>query len=105
MDECIDSLRDTAIFSTLDTNWGYWQAPNADEDKDRTTFTGHASTYQFNRIPFGFMSAPATFQRCSDINLNRFIWKTCINSIDNIFIFSTTVSLILMTPRKISTHY
>ena len=32
MDDCIDSLGDASIFSTLDCNSGYWQIPVASED-------------------------------------------------------------------------
>ena len=32
MDECIDSLGDARVFSTLDFNAGYWQIPVAEEE-------------------------------------------------------------------------
>jgi len=42
MDECIDSLGDARMFSTLDCNEGYWQIPAAEEDKHLTAFTCHS---------------------------------------------------------------
>ena len=44
MDECIDSLGDAVIFSTLDCNAGYWQIRLAHGDRDKTTFVCHAGT-------------------------------------------------------------
>jgi hypothetical protein len=41
MDECIDSLGDARIFSTLDCNSGYWQIPVKPADRAKTTFTSH----------------------------------------------------------------
>ena len=41
MDDCIDSLGDAVVFTTLDCNSGYWQVPVAQEDQDKTTFTTH----------------------------------------------------------------
>ena len=41
MDDCIDSLEDAVVFTTLDCNSGYWQIPVAPEDRDKTTFTTH----------------------------------------------------------------
>ena len=39
MDDCLDSLGDAEIFTTLDCNAGYWQVPVAPEDRDKTTLT------------------------------------------------------------------
>ena len=39
IDDCLDSLGDAEIFTTLDCNTGYWQVPVAPEDRDKTTFT------------------------------------------------------------------
>ena len=42
MDECIDSLGNARVFSTLECNAGYWQIPVAEEDKQLTAFTCHS---------------------------------------------------------------
>ena len=90
MDECIDSLGSANIFSTLDCNSGYWQLPIAERDQDKTTFTCHAGSYKFIRMPFGLRNAPATFQRAMDIILSRVRWKHCIVYLDDIIVFSDT---------------
>jgi len=61
MDECIDSLGDARVFSTLDCNAGYWQIPVAEEDKHLTAFTCHSGAWQCVRLSFGLYNAPATF--------------------------------------------
>ena len=70
MDECIDSLGDARIFSTLDCNCGYWQIPMKPDARDKTTFTCHEGTYRSTRMPFGLRNATATFQRTVDIVLS-----------------------------------
>jgi Reverse transcriptase (RNA-dependent DNA polymerase) len=70
MDECIDSLGDVSIFSTLDCNAGYWQIPVAKEDTPKTTFTSHEGIFWLLRMPCGLRNAPATFQRFVDITLS-----------------------------------
>ena len=88
MDECIDSLGSATVFSTLDCNSGYWQLPVAKEDQDKTTFTCHAGSYKFLRLPFGLRNAPATFQRAMDIILSKVRWKYVLVYLDDIIVFS-----------------
>ena len=57
IDECIDSLGDANIFTTLDCNSGYWQIPVRPEDREKTTFTSHEGLYRFLRMPFGLRNA------------------------------------------------
>ena len=89
MDDCIDSLGDAKIFTTLDCNSGYWQIPVAEEDKDKTTFTSHMGTYRFTRLPFGLKNAPATFQRALDMILSGVRWQSCLIYLDDVIVFSS----------------
>jgi Reverse transcriptase (RNA-dependent DNA polymerase) len=90
MDECIDSLGDAVVFTTLDCNSGYWQIPVHPEDLDKTTFTSHYGIYRFLRLPFGLRNAPATFQRAIDIILSGVKWKTCLVYLDDVIVFSSS---------------
>jgi hypothetical protein len=78
MDECIDSLVEAAIFTTLDCNSGYWQIPVDPADRDKTTFTSHYGICRFIRLPFGLRNATGTFQQAVDIILSGVKWKTCL---------------------------
>ena len=91
MDECIDSLGEARIFSTLDANSGYWQIELADEDREKTAFTSHSGVFQYKRMPFGLKNAPSTFQRTIDIVLATAKWKHAIVYLDDIVIFSRNV--------------
>ena len=88
MEDCIDSLGEARVFSTLDALWGYWQVPIAEEDRDKTTFTTHLGTYRYIRMPFGLRNAPATFQRALDIILSGVRWRTCLVYLDDVVVFS-----------------
>jgi hypothetical protein len=61
IDDLLNCLGEAQIFSTLDANAGYWQVKVAKKDWDQTSFTCHAGTYQFKRMPFGLVNAPSTF--------------------------------------------
>ena len=90
MDECIDSLGDAEIFTSLDANSGYWQIEMDAATKDRSAFVSHHGMYQFVRMPFGLRNAPATFQRAIDFILADAKWQFAIVYIDDIIIFSRT---------------
>ena len=88
MDECLDSLGESSVFTTLDCNSVYWQIPVTEEDRPKTAFMCHAGTYKFNRMSFGLMNAHATFQRMLDILFPCYSLKSCLIYLDDIFIFS-----------------
>ena len=88
IDDCLDSLGDSHIFTTLDCNAGYWQLPVAPEDRDKTTFTSYLGTYRYVRMPFGLWNAPATFQRGLDIILSGVRWQTCLIYLDDVIVCS-----------------
>ena len=71
MEECVNSLRDATVFTTLDCNNGYWQVEISEEDRDKMTFGSHCGLYSFLRMPLGLKNAPATFPRAVDIILSR----------------------------------
>jgi len=87
-DDCLDSLGDAQLFSTLDCNAGYWQILLAEEDMPQTAFTFHCGTYQCTRVPFGLCNAPAIFQRAIDVILSGVKWQNVLVYLDDLIIFS-----------------
>jgi len=83
-DECIDSLGEATIFSTLDCNAGYWQVAIAPEDREKTAFVCHEGAYQYKRMLFGLTNAPATFQRALDIIFSGVKRQSCLIYLDDV---------------------
>ena len=75
MDECIDTLGDATIFTTLNAYSGYWQMNVAKEDRDNTAFVFHAGLYQCIRMPFGLTNAPETFELGFAMIDTKYKWK------------------------------
>ena len=63
--EIQDRLTNATVFSTLDLHSGYWQLPVVEEDQLKTAFCPgpRMGLYQFCRMPFGLLGAPASFQQ------------------------------------------
>ena len=88
IDEMLDKLSDSTIFTTLDLQSGYWQIEVQEEDKSKTAFSTGNGLWEFNVMPFGLTGAPATFQRC----MNYILMDSthAMVYIDDIIIFSKT---------------
>lgn len=63
VEENLAKLAGATVFSKLDANAGYWQAPLAPESRELTTFITPVGRFQFKRLPFGIATAPEFFQR------------------------------------------
>ena len=63
MEELIESLAGTKYITKLDLTKGYFQIPLSEETKVKSACITPHGLYQFNVMPFGMKSAPATFQR------------------------------------------
>lgn len=61
MEYCIESLGNSIVFSTLDANCGYWYIPIAAEDRQKTRFTTHMGTYQYQTMTLVLLNELETF--------------------------------------------
>uniref|UniRef100_A0A1Y1K1B2 Reverse transcriptase domain-containing protein n=3 Tax=Photinus pyralis TaxID=7054 RepID=A0A1Y1K1B2_PHOPY len=82
-------LREARYISTLDLKNGYWQVPLSEESKPVTAFTVPGrGLFQFQVLPFGLHSAPATFQRLLDEILGPEMEEKAFAYLDDIIIIS-----------------
>lgn len=87
MDEYIDTLGYAAI-STIHTYGKYWHVKIAEQDHTKAEFTGHPGSFCFNKMRFGFMNAPETFQRMMHIVQIKEKRQFVLDNLEEIVMFS-----------------
>jgi hypothetical protein len=71
INEYLQELGGSVIFSQIDMNMGYYQIPIREFDVYKTAFSLDMNHYEFTRMPFGLSNAPRTFQMAMNNMFNN----------------------------------
>ena len=66
---------------------GYHQVKVHTDDHEKTAFSTPFGLFQYNVMPFGHATAPATFMRLMTIVFSGMLYTTCLAYLDDIIIF------------------
>ena len=92
-------LSQSRYFTKIDLTKGYWQILVKPEDRPKTAFSTHMGLFQFIRMPFGLVSAPAVFARMMR-NLGL-CDSSAVNFFDDILVHSVDWSSHLVHVRDV----
>ena len=91
IEDSLDSLNGSCIFTSIDLKAGYWQVEMDPESIPLTAFTvGPLGFYECVKMPFGLTNSPMTFQRLMETCLGDLHLNWCIIYLDDVVIFSKT---------------
>ena len=85
--DCLDSVAGSNLFSTFDLTSGYFQIKVKESDIPKTAFVCKYGHYEMTRMPFGLSNSASTFQRTMELCLKTLQWETCLIYIDDIIVF------------------
>eukprot|EP00820_Chromera_velia_P023417 Cvel_31963.t1-p1 / transcript=Cvel_31963.t1 / gene=Cvel_31963 / organism=Chromera_velia_CCMP2878 / gene_product=Retrovirus-related Pol polyprotein from transposon, putative / transcript_product=Retrovirus-related Pol polyprotein from transposon, putative / location=Cvel_scaffold4864:5560-7411(+) / protein_length=470 / sequence_SO=supercontig / SO=protein_coding / is_pseudo=false len=86
--ETLDKLAGSSVFSALDYTSGFHQLLLKPEDREKTAFVTPFGLYEFLRMPFGLVNAPSEFQRAMTLVLAALLRKIAMVYVDDVIVFS-----------------
>jgi hypothetical protein len=89
--EILEALGGNHYYTVLYMKSGYHQVEVEESHKQRTAFTvGPLGFYEFNRLPFGLVNSPATYQRLMKEVLGHLHLDISFIYLDDLIIFTKT---------------
>jgi hypothetical protein len=86
MEQFLQTMSGSKIFSLLDSFSGYNQVLVSEEDRLKTTFRTKWGTFTYKSMPFGSINAGETFQRAMDV-----AFQVLINRCVVVYLYDVTV--------------
>lgn len=91
IEDLFRTLTGAKFFSSLDLSKAYYQVPLTERAKKISAFTTPFGLYEFERLPFGLVNAPMTFQRIMDCCFSDMNLAELIIFLDDILIHAATL--------------
>jgi hypothetical protein len=88
--DLLRSIKGSKFFIALDLRAGYWQISMAERSIHLTAFRTHRGLFEWLRMPFGLVNAPASFQRLMEIVLGDLRWDGVLVYLDDVLLHSAT---------------
>jgi len=90
--EILDQLGQSKYFTCFDMVMGYHQIELAQGEGPKTPFSTKQGHWEYQRLPFGLKTAPATFQKLMNSVLSGLTGTRCFVYLDDIVIYAKSLA-------------
>ena len=106
IEDVLNVVAGCRYFSALDMKSGYHQVEIAPADQPKIALSVGTGLYEWIRMPFGLVNAPATFPRlmCTPL-LADLSFEEVISYLDDVLIYSKTFNSHLITLRRVFSRF
>ena len=103
--DVLNVLAGCRYFSALNMKPSYHQVEVAPAERPKTAFSVGTDLYEWIRMPFALVNAPATFSRLMCTLLADLSFEEVISNLDDVLIFSKTFTSHLTTLRRVFNRF
>ena len=89
--DCLDSVAGSCLFSTFDPTSGYFQIPVKKTDIPKTAFVCKYGHFEMTRMPFGLNNSASIFQRTMEMVLQGLQCASCLIYLDDVIVFGKNI--------------
>ena len=89
-DDCLDALAGNAWFSTMDVSQSFHQVPLAKSSRQYCTFSTRRGSFQYKRMPMGWVNSSAVFSRLMNLILRDVCYVSALCYLDDIVVYGAT---------------
>lgn len=102
IDNCLDSLNGSCLFTMVDSRSAFWQVAQDEADQDKNHFHYTERYLEILCTSTLFTRTPGLFQLVMDLIIAGLRWQSCLVYLDDVIIFSHTPPTIGNTGTDVS---
>ena len=101
IDEAMDSLAGSTIFTDMDMTSGYHQVDLDDETSDMCAFSTRKGHFQYKKLPMGLRGSGMTFQKMVTLLMSGMLHTEVLAYLDDFILFGRSVEQHMGTLREV----